>query len=307
MSTSLPASSSVTAATVRVDCGAPLGPLRRIWTSFGYDEINWTSTPDRQAPPPDHPRASPSSRTTCARTTSSTAASAGRCRTGEAATSTTRTPPGGRSTTSASPTRCMTRWCRPGTARWWSWRSRPRALVPEDAEKRFAFEPSPTQWSPYEAGLWAMPPKDYDKWGGLVRALVAHCVERYGAESVRGWLWELWNEPDIAYWRGHGRAIPRALRRHGGGGEGGAARRRGGRSRHHRRSRPGPSRPRVPARLSRALRAARDAARLRLVPHQGRALHALAGLRTARRTGAHARSRPPASRCCARFAPRSTP
>src|SRR2546422_427538 len=67
----------------------------------------------------------------------------------------------------------------------------PRALVPEDAEKRFAFEPSPTQWSPYEAGLWATPPRDYGKWGGLVRALVEHCVARYGAEHVRGWLWEL--------------------------------------------------------------------------------------------------------------------
>jgi hypothetical protein len=31
--------------TVRVDCGAPRGPLRRIWTSFGFDEINWTSMP----------------------------------------------------------------------------------------------------------------------------------------------------------------------------------------------------------------------------------------------------------------------
>jgi xylan 1,4-beta-xylosidase len=47
-----------------------------------------------------------------------------------------------------------------------------------------------------------MPPKDYGKWGGLVRALVEHCAARYGAEPVRGWLWELWNEPDIAYWRG---------------------------------------------------------------------------------------------------------
>jgi len=27
-------------------------------------------------------------------------------------------------------------------------------------------------------------------------------VVRYGAAHVRGWLWELWNEPDIAYWRG---------------------------------------------------------------------------------------------------------
>ena len=32
-------------ATVRVDCGAPQGPIRRIWTSFGFDEINWTSMP----------------------------------------------------------------------------------------------------------------------------------------------------------------------------------------------------------------------------------------------------------------------
>src|SRR5205823_3879984 len=31
----------------------------------------------------------------------------------------------------------------------------PRALVPDDAEARFRYEPSPTQWSPYEAGLWS--------------------------------------------------------------------------------------------------------------------------------------------------------
>jgi hypothetical protein len=27
-------------ATVRVDAGAALGPVRRIWTSFGFDESN---------------------------------------------------------------------------------------------------------------------------------------------------------------------------------------------------------------------------------------------------------------------------
>jgi hypothetical protein len=74
----------------------------------------------------------------------------------------------------------------------------PHALVPDDAEQRFRYEPSPTQWSPYEAGLWSFPPKDYGKWAGLVRALVEHCVARYGATHVRGWLWELWNEPDIS-------------------------------------------------------------------------------------------------------------
>jgi beta-xylosidase len=62
----------------------------------------------------------------------------------------------------------------------------PRALVPDGAEARFRFEPSPTQWSPYEAGLWSFPPKDYAKWAWLVRALVEHCVARYGAPHVRG-------------------------------------------------------------------------------------------------------------------------
>ncbi len=76
----------------------------------------------------------------------------------------------------------------------------PRALVPPDA--RFPFEPSPTQWSTYEAGLWSFPPSDYTKWAGLVQALVQHCVERHGPDEVRHWLWELWNEPDIFYWRG---------------------------------------------------------------------------------------------------------
>src|SRR5689334_12353297 len=32
-------------AQVEVDCRRWLGPLRRIWTSFGYDELNWTATP----------------------------------------------------------------------------------------------------------------------------------------------------------------------------------------------------------------------------------------------------------------------
>ena len=29
-----------------------------------------------------------------------------------------------------------------------------------------------------------------------------HCVERYGREEVEKWYWEVWNEPNIGYWRG---------------------------------------------------------------------------------------------------------
>jgi xylan 1,4-beta-xylosidase len=49
---------------------------------------------------------------------------------------------------------------------------------------------------------WSYPPKDYGKWAELVRRWVLHSVERYGKAEVLSWYWELWNEPDIPYWRG---------------------------------------------------------------------------------------------------------
>jgi xylan 1,4-beta-xylosidase len=49
---------------------------------------------------------------------------------------------------------------------------------------------------------WAYPPKDYAKWGELVHQWVRHAVERYGRTEVESWWWEVWNEPDIQYWRG---------------------------------------------------------------------------------------------------------
>ncbi len=44
------------------------------------------------------------------------------------------------------------------------------------------------------------PPKDYAKWGELVRVVTAHLVERYGKATVAQWYFEVWNEPDIDYW-----------------------------------------------------------------------------------------------------------
>jgi xylan 1,4-beta-xylosidase len=41
------------------------------------------------------------------------------------------------------------------------------------------------------------PPKDPAKWAVLIRAFVAHYRERYGAEEIKKWYWEVWNEPDL--------------------------------------------------------------------------------------------------------------
>ena len=47
------------------------------------------------------------------------------------------------------------------------------------------------------------PPKDYDKWAGLVRALVEHFTRRYGSDEVKTWYFEVWNEPNLdGFWAG---------------------------------------------------------------------------------------------------------
>src|SRR6476646_549433 len=49
---------------------------------------------------------------------------------------------------------------------------------------------------------WAYPPKDYPNFAELVFQFTKHLRERYGDAEVKTWLWEVWNEPDIAYWQG---------------------------------------------------------------------------------------------------------
>ena len=47
------------------------------------------------------------------------------------------------------------------------------------------------------------PPKDYDKWGNLIKALAQHWTERYGEAEVRHWYFEVWNEPNLSFfWSG---------------------------------------------------------------------------------------------------------
>lgn len=47
------------------------------------------------------------------------------------------------------------------------------------------------------------PPKDYNKWEALIRNLTAHFTERYGADEVKSWYFEVWNEPNLdGFWAG---------------------------------------------------------------------------------------------------------
>ena len=62
--------------------------------------------------------------------------------------------------------------------------------------------PEGTPYADARHGGWRYPPRDYGRWLELVRNLAAHCRERYGLAQVSKWYWELWNEPDIFYWTG---------------------------------------------------------------------------------------------------------
>jgi xylan 1,4-beta-xylosidase len=47
------------------------------------------------------------------------------------------------------------------------------------------------------------PPRDYSQWAALISRLISHWVERYGAQEVREWFFEVWNEPNLKeFWAG---------------------------------------------------------------------------------------------------------
>jgi len=55
--------------------------------------------------------------------------------------------------------------------------------------------------SEHETVFWwkahGSPPRDMDRWCELVEATVQHWIRRYGAEEVRQWYFEVWNEPNL--------------------------------------------------------------------------------------------------------------
>jgi xylan 1,4-beta-xylosidase len=54
----------------------------------------------------------------------------------------------------------------------------------------------------YKANI--TPPADYAQWEALIRALTRHLVGRYGAREVGTWFFEVWNEPNLAFfWAGN--------------------------------------------------------------------------------------------------------
>jgi xylan 1,4-beta-xylosidase len=78
-------------------------------------------------------------------------------------------------------------------------------FMPQDLADPAHYDSSKDNWTQqnYRSYGWASPPKNYQKWYELIFQLVCHCLERYGVDEIRTWYWELWNEPDLGYyWNG---------------------------------------------------------------------------------------------------------
>lgn len=61
----------------------------------------------------------------------------------------------------------------------------PRDLMARDVQGLFWYRPN------------IAPPKDLKAWADYIRAFVRFLLHRYGAEEVRTWFFEVWNEPDL--------------------------------------------------------------------------------------------------------------
>ncbi|GAA4319494.1 beta-xylosidase [Mucilaginibacter gynuensis] len=76
----------------------------------------------------------------------------------------------------------------------------PEALSTRPTPYRHYWKPGDNYNDVYTG--WTYPPKDYNKWEELVYQWVKHSVSRYGKKEVESWYWEVWNEPNIGYWKG---------------------------------------------------------------------------------------------------------
>ncbi len=46
------------------------------------------------------------------------------------------------------------------------------------------------------------PPRNMNQWSSLIEAFARHLISRYGANEVRQWKFEVWNEPNLNFWSG---------------------------------------------------------------------------------------------------------
>lgn len=188
-----------TPANVTVDLGKTLGPLKPVWAWFGYDEPNYTYMKDGRKLLSEIAALSPVP--VYVRTHSLLVTGDGEAALKWGSTNAYTEDAQGRpvynwrivdSIFDTYVKRGMKPLAQIGFM--------PQALSTHPEPYRHHWKPG----DPYNDIItgWAYPPKDYRKWAELVYQWVTHSVQRYGKAEVESWWWEVWNEPNGAYWKG---------------------------------------------------------------------------------------------------------
>jgi len=70
----------------------------------------------------------------------------------------------------------------------------------------FSFMPNKLAAKNVHQAFWynpnVSPPKDWARWDDLVTVFIQHLSDRYGADEVAQWYFEVWNEPNLDFWAG---------------------------------------------------------------------------------------------------------
>lgn len=181
-----------------VHADQPVGPLPRIWESFGYDELNWTATP----------RGRKNMATMRAIFGKGAVVRAHNLLTSGNGRGLPHWSSGNvyHEDSTGTPTYDWSQ-VDPVFDVWLEHDMTPLVelgFCPVTLVRPFSqqFQPMPSLYGEYESWGWASVPRDPTRWGDLIEAVVRHFRQRYGEKEVANWYWEFWNEPDISYWQG---------------------------------------------------------------------------------------------------------
>ncbi|MDE2304475.1 MAG: glycosyl hydrolase family 39 [Gammaproteobacteria bacterium] len=69
-----------------------------------------------------------------------------------------------------------------------------------------SFMPGKLAARPLRHAFWykpyVSPPRSYARWDALIEAFAHHLIDRYGIDEVASWYFEVWNEPNLDFWKG---------------------------------------------------------------------------------------------------------
>jgi len=184
--------------TVRVDAAAAQGPLRPVYSYFGYDEPNYTYMKDGQKLLSELAALSPATVHVRAHSLLVTGDGTAALKWGST-NAYTEDANGKPKYDWTIIDRIFDTYRERGMKPLVEIGFMPEALSVHPQPYRHEWAPDKTYNKIFTG--WAHPPKDHKKWAELIFQWVKHCVDRYGRDEVASWWWEVWNEPDIGYWQ----------------------------------------------------------------------------------------------------------